>query len=65
MSPPCVPRVENKAITLSNFINKFSIELLCKKENKMANPWYHKECNIAIKYIENASNDSLKYDEIN
>jgi hypothetical protein len=30
--------------TLSTSINKFSIEVLCKKENRIANPWYNKEC---------------------
>jgi hypothetical protein len=38
--------------TLSTSINKFSIEVLCKKKNRTTNPWYNKECKIARKYID-------------
>jgi hypothetical protein len=50
----------NFMTTLSTSINKFSIEVLCKKENRMTNPWYDKECKIARKSIRDASNESLK-----
>jgi hypothetical protein len=50
----------NFTTTLSTSINKFSIKVLCKKENRMTNPWYDKECKIARKSIRDASNESLK-----
>jgi hypothetical protein len=33
-------------------------------ENEMTNPWYDKECKIARKAIRDASNESLKFDNI-
>jgi hypothetical protein len=35
--------------TLSNSINEFSIEVLCKKKNIIVNPWYDNESKIAKK----------------
>jgi hypothetical protein len=55
----------NFTTTVSTSTNKLSIEVLCKKENIMVNPWYDKECNIDIKTIRDASNESLKFDKIN
>jgi hypothetical protein len=55
----------NFTTILSTSINKFSIKVSCKKEIKMANPWYDKECKIGRKSIMDDSNESLKYDEIN
>jgi hypothetical protein len=54
----------NFMTTLSTSINKFSIEVLCKKKNRTTNPWYDNECKIARKSIRDASNESLKYDKI-
>jgi hypothetical protein len=39
--------------------------VLCKKKNSTTNPWYDNECKIARKSIRDASNASLKYDNIN
>jgi hypothetical protein len=36
-----------------------------KKENRMTNPWYDKECEIVRKTIRDVSKNSLKYDKIN
>jgi hypothetical protein len=55
----------NFTTTLSTSINKFSIEVLCKKKNRTTNPWYDNECKIARKSIRDASNESLKPDKIN
>ena len=33
----------NFTTTLSTSLNKFSIEVTCKKENRVINPWYDKE----------------------
>jgi len=52
--------------TLSTFINKLSIKVLCKNENRMTiNPWYDNECNIARKSIKDSSNESLKFEKKN
>jgi hypothetical protein len=51
--------------TLSTSINKLSIEVPCKKENRMTKPWYDKECNIARKSSRGDSNESLKSNKIN
>jgi hypothetical protein len=51
--------------TLSTSINNFSIELICKKESRTLNPWYDKECKIAIKSIRDSRNESLKYEKLN
>jgi hypothetical protein len=56
---------QNFTTILSTSINKFSIEVLCKKKNSTTNPWYDNECKIARKSIRDASNASLKYDKIN
>jgi hypothetical protein len=37
----------NFTTTLSTSINEFSIKLLCKKKNRIANPWYDNECKIS------------------
>ena len=37
----------------------------CKKNNRTTNPWYDKEFKIAKKAIRDASNESLKLDNIN
>jgi len=50
--------------TLSTYINKFSTEVFCKKENRMTNTWCDKECKIARNYIKDDSNDFLKYDKV-
>jgi hypothetical protein len=55
----------NFTTTLSTYINKFSFELSCKKNNRKTNPWFDKECEIARKSIMDASNESLKLDNIN
>jgi hypothetical protein len=55
----------NFTTTLSTSINKFSFEVSYKKNNRMTNPWYDKECKIARKSIRDASNESLKLDKIN
>jgi hypothetical protein len=55
----------NFTTTLSTFINKFSFKVSCKKNNRMTNPWYDKECKIARKSIRDASNESLKLNKIN
>jgi hypothetical protein len=55
----------NFTTTLSTSINKFSLEVSYKKNNRMANPWYDKECKIARKSIRDASNEPLKLDKIN
>jgi hypothetical protein len=55
----------NFTTTLSTYINKFSFEVSCKKNNRTTNPWYDKECKIAMKSIRDASNESLKLDKIN
>jgi hypothetical protein len=54
----------NFTTTLSTSINKFSFEVSYKKNNRTNNPWYDKECKIAIKSIRDASNESLKLDNI-
>jgi len=51
--------------TLYTSINKFSIEVLCNKENRMINPWYDKECKINRKSIKDTFYESLKFDKIN
>jgi hypothetical protein len=55
----------NFTTTLSTFINKFSFVVSYKKNNRMTNPWYDKECKISRKFIRDASNESLKLDNIN
>jgi hypothetical protein len=55
----------NFTTTLSTSINKFSFKVSCKKNNRMTNPWYDKECKIARKAIRDASNESLKLDKNN
>jgi hypothetical protein len=55
----------NFTTTLSTSINKFSIEVSYKKNNRMTNPWYDKECKISRKSIRDAYNESLKLDKIN
>jgi hypothetical protein len=55
----------NFTTTLSTSINKFSFKVSCKKNNRMTNPWYDKECKISRKSIRDASNESLKLDKIN
>jgi hypothetical protein len=55
----------NFTTTLSTSINKFSFEVSCKKNNRMTNPCYDKECKIVRKAIKDASNESLKLDKIN
>jgi hypothetical protein len=52
----------NFTTTLSTSIK---IEVLCKKKNRISNPWYDNECKLARKSIRDASNESLKYDKIN
>ena len=39
--------------------------MLCKKKNRIANPWYDNECKLARKSIRDTYNESLKYDKIN
>jgi hypothetical protein len=34
----------NFTTTLSTYINKFSFEVSCKKNNRTTNPWFDKEC---------------------
>jgi hypothetical protein len=52
--------------TLSNSINEFIIDVLCKKKNIMVNSWYDNEYKISKKKsMRDASNDSLKSDKIN
>jgi hypothetical protein len=55
----------NFTTTLSTFINKLSFDVSCKKNNRMTNPWYDKECKIIRKSIRDAYNESLKLDKIN
>jgi hypothetical protein len=55
----------NFMTTLSTSIKKFFIEVICKKKNRMVNPWCDKECKMAIKVIRDVSNESLKSDKIN
>jgi hypothetical protein len=55
----------NFTATLSTSINKFSFEVSYKKNNRMTNPWYDKECKIARKAIRDDSNESLKLNKIN
>jgi hypothetical protein len=55
----------NFTTILSTSIKKFSIEVLCKKKNKISNPWYDNECKLARKSIRDACNESFKYDNIN
>ena len=55
----------NFTTTLSTFINKFFFEVSHKNNNRTTNPWYDKECKIARKSIRDASNESLKLDNIN
>ena len=55
----------NFTTTLSTSINKLSFEVSYKKNNRMTNLWYDKECKIARKSIRDASNESLKLDQIN
>jgi hypothetical protein len=55
----------NFTTTLSTSISKFSFEVSYKKNNRMTNPWYDKECEISRKAIRDASNESLKLDNIN
>ena len=54
----------NFTTTLSSSINKFSIEVSSKKEDKRTNPWYDKECKDVRNDINNASEESLKVDKI-
>jgi hypothetical protein len=51
--------------TLSNYINKFSIEVSCKKNNRTNNTWYDNDCKNARKSIKDVSNEPLKIDKIN
>jgi hypothetical protein len=55
----------NFTTTLSTSINKFSFKVSHKKNNRMTNPWYDKECKISRKSIRDASNESLKLNKIN
>jgi hypothetical protein len=55
----------NFTTTLSISINKFSLEVSYKNNNRTTNPWYDKECKIDRKSIRDASNESLKLDKIN
>jgi hypothetical protein len=55
----------NFTTTLSTFINRFFIKVLCKKENRTTNPLRDKECKIARKSIRNVYNESLKFNKIN
>ena len=41
------------------------MEVLCKKNNRIVNPWYDNQCKLARKDIMDACNESLKYDKIN
>ena len=50
----------NFTTTLSTSINNFSFKVSCKKNNRMINLWYDKECKIVRKTIRDASNESLK-----
>ena len=51
-------------MTLSYFINKFSIEVSSNKRNIKTNPWYDKECKRVKKEIKDSLNESLKTDNI-
>ena len=55
----------NFTTTLSTSISKFSFEVSYKKNNRMTNPWYDKECKISRKAIRDASNEPLKLVNIN
>ena len=55
----------NFTTTLSTSINNLSIEVLRKNKNSETNAWFDNECKIAIKFIRDASNASLKYDKMN
>jgi hypothetical protein len=55
----------NFTTTISISIKKFSFKVSCKKNNRMTNPWYDKECKIARKFIRDDYNESLKLDKIN
>ena len=51
-------------MTLSYFINTFSIEVSSNKRNRKTNPWYDKDCKSAMKEIKESFDDSLKTDKI-
>ena len=53
----------NFTTTLSNTINKFSTEVLYKKNNRTSNPWYDNDCKIASKTIRDAPNETVNHDE--
>jgi hypothetical protein len=55
----------NFTTTISTSINKFSFELSCKNNNRTTNSWYDKECKIYRNSIRDASNYSLKLNNIN
>ena len=55
----------NFIATLSTSINKFPFKLSYKRNNRMTNLQYDKECKIDRKVIRDASNKSLKLDKIN
>jgi hypothetical protein len=50
--------------TLFTSINRFSTEVLHKKENGMTKPWYDKRCNISRKTSRDAYSESLKYNNV-
>jgi len=54
----------NFTTVLSSSINKFSIEVLGKMENRRTNPWYDEECNSARSKINKAMEGPLKIDKI-
>ena len=51
-------------MTLSYFINKFSIEVSSNKINSKTNPWYDKSCKSVRREIKKALDESLKIDKI-
>jgi len=55
----------NFTTSLSSAINKFSLEISSKKENKRTNPWYDNECKHAHRENKEAIDESMKGDNIN
>lgn len=55
----------NFSTTLSTTINKFSIEVSSKKNNKNSNPFYNNNCKISKKAIRDTPNETLSIEKIN
>ena len=52
-------------MALSSSINKLSITISGKNNNRKTNPWYDNDCKNARRDIKEANEESLRIDKIN